>query len=429
MEAFILLVVLILVNAAFACAEIAVISVSDTKLKKMSDDGDKRAKRLLDLTDQPAKFLATIQVAITFAGLLQSAFAAENFAGPLVKILVDMGVGVPENILKTASIVVITIVLAYFTLVFGELVPKRIGMKKAESIALGMSGVLYWVAKLAAPIVWFLTVSTNIILRILRINPEEEEDAVTEEEIKMMLAEGKERGTIPSEENQLIQNVFEFNDITAEELCTHRREVVALSTDDTVEEWDSIIKESRFSRYPICGDRLDDIIGVLDIKDYYRCANKSIDFITNTIVKKVMLVPESMKANTLFNKMRENREHFAVVIDEYGGLSGVISIYDIFEVIFGDFNEDESTKPFDIEIIDETTWKIDGLCDLDDAAEALKTSMPVDTYSTFSGFICGIIGRIPDEGESFTVTWKDMEIQVLGVKNHIIESAVVRIIK
>ncbi len=426
MNAFILLVVLIFVNAAFACAEIAVISISDTKLKKMADDGDKRAKRLIDLTDQPAKFLATIQVAITFAGLLQSAFAAENFAGPLVKILIDLGVAVPESILKTAAIVVITIVLAYFTLVFGELVPKRIGMKKAETIALGMAGILYWVAKIAAPIVWFLTFSTNLVLKLLRINPEEEEDAVTEEEIKMMLAEGKERGTIPSEENELIQNVFEFNDITAEELCTHRRDVVCLNTDDTIEEWDAIIKESRFSRYPVCGERLDDVIGVLDIKDYYRCSNKSIDFITKTIVKKVMFVPESMKANTLFDKMRDKKEHFAVVIDEYGGLSGVITIYDIFEVIFGEFDDADQDKPKDIEKVDEKTWKIEGTSDLEDVAESLKISMPIDTYDTFSGFVCGIIGRIPDEGERFRITWNELEIEVMDVRNHIIKSAVVR---
>lgn len=426
MDAFILLIVLIFVNAAFACAEIAVISVSDTKLKKMADDGDKRAKRLIDLTDQPAKFLATIQVAITFAGLLQSAFAAENFAEPLVSFLVGMGITVPASVLKTASIVVITIVLAYFTLVFGELVPKRIGMKKAETIALGMSGILYWVAKIAAPIVWFLTASTNIMLKILRINPEEEEDAVTEEEIKMMLAEGKEKGTIPLEENQLIQNVFEFNDITAEELCTHRRDVVSLSTDDTIEEWDNLIKESRFSRYPVCGDRLDDVIGVLDIKDYYRCEKKDMNFITNTIVKKGLFVPESMKANTLFDKMREKKEHFAIVIDEYGGLSGVITIYDIFEVIFGDFDDDLVDKPKDIEKIDENVWKIEGVCDLEDVAEELKLSLPVDTYDTFSGFICGIAGRIPEEGEVFSVKWEPIEIEVMDVKNHIIQSTVVR---
>lgn len=427
MDAFILLIFLIFVNAAFACAEIAVISMNDTKLKKMADKKDRRAMRLISLTEQPAKFLATIQVAITLAGLLQSAFAAENFAGPMVSFLVGAGVTIPENVLRTASIVVITIVLAYFTLVFGELVPKRIGMKKAETIALGMAGILYWVAKIAAPIVWFLSVSTNAILKILRINPEEEDDAVTEEEIKMMLAEGKEKGTIPSEENDLIQNVFEFNDITAEELCTHRRDVVSLNIDDTIEEWESIIDETRYSRYPVCNDKLDDVIGILDIKDFYRCEEKNIEFIKDNLLKKVLFVPESMKANTLFNKMREKKEHFAVIIDEYGGLSGVVTIYDIFEVIFGDFDDDDSVeKHSDIEQVDEKTWKIEGVADLEDVAEILDVSMPTDTYDTFSGFICGIIGSIPEEGETFKVEWQNFEIEVLNAKNHIIESTIVR---
>lgn len=427
MDAFILLIILIFVNAAFACAEIAVISMNDTKLKKMADKKDRRAMRLISLTEQPAKFLATIQVAITLAGLLQSAFAAENFAGPMVSFLVGAGVTIPENVLRTASIVVITIVLAYFTLVFGELVPKRIGMKKAETIALGMAGILYWVAKIAAPIVWFLSISTNAILKILRINPEEEDDAVTEEEIKMMLAEGKEKGTIPSEENDLIQNVFEFNDITAEELCTHRRDVVSLNIDDTIEEWESIIDETRYSRYPVCNDKLDDVIGILDIKDFYRCEEKSTEFIKDNLLKKVLFVPESMKANTLFNKMREKKEHFAVIIDEYGGLSGVVTIYDIFEVIFGDFDDDDSVgKHSDIEQVDEKTWNIEGVADLEDVAEILDVSMPTDTYDTFSGFICGIIGSIPEEGETFKVEWQNFEIEVLNAKNHIIESTIVR---
>ena len=196
MNAIILLVILIGLNAMFAATEIAVISMNDVKLRKMADDGDKRAKRLVSLTVQPAKFLATIQVAITLANLLQSAVAAESFADVIVAKFIAMGVTISPMILKVVSVVVITLILAYFTLVFGELVPKRVAMKKSEGIALGMSGILYWVAKIFAPIVWLLTVSTNCILKLLRINPEEEESEVTEESIRMMLAEGKEKGTI-----------------------------------------------------------------------------------------------------------------------------------------------------------------------------------------------------------------------------------------
>ena len=232
----VLLIILIFLNAAFASAEIAVISMKDARLKKLTEEGNARAIKLTALTRQPARFLATIQVAITLASLLQSAFAAENFAGPLVKLMTDAGVTISESVLRSGCVVVITLILAYFNLVFGELVPKRVAMKKAESMALGMAGSLYMVSKVFAPLVWLLTASTNLILRMLGMNPDEEGETVTEEEIRMMLAEGNEKGTIPAEENELIQNVFEFNDISVEEICTRRRDVNLLSMEETEEE-------------------------------------------------------------------------------------------------------------------------------------------------------------------------------------------------
>ena len=428
MDAFILLIILIGVNAAFAAAEIAVISMNDTKLKKMADGGDKRAARLIFLTEQPAKFLSTIQVAITLASLMQSAFAAENFAGPLVKWLINMGVNVPEDALKTVSIMVITVVLAYFTLVFGELVPKRVAMKKTEGIALGMSGVLYWVAKICAPVVWFLTLSTNLCLRVLGINPKEEDSAVTEEEIRMMLAEGKEKGTIPSDENELIQNVFEFNDITAEELCTHRRDVIALSAEDDIEEWNETICNSRHNLYPVCGENLDDIIGVLDTKNYFRSENMSKEYILENVVEKVMLVPESMKANSLFKKMQTSRDYFAVVIDEYGGMSGIITLHDLIESLFGEISEKEDPDTDSkIQQISDKVWTIHGAADLEDVAEILGVHMPIDEYDTFNGFVCGILDRIPEEGEKLTYEWKSLQITIHDVKNHIVQQTTVEI--
>lgn len=345
----ILLIVLIFLNATFASAEIAVISMNEAKLRKMAGDGDRRARKLTSLTEQPARFLATIQVAITLAGLLQSAFAAENFAGPLVRMLVTAGVTVPENILKTASIVVITLILAYFNLVFGELVPKRIAMKKAESLALGMSGMLYTVSKVFAPLVWLLTASTNGILRLLGMNPDEEDEVVTEEEILMMLMEGNEQGTIHEEENEIIQNVFEFDDISVEEICTHRREVTALSMEDSDQEWEETIHGSRHTYYPVYGKNLDDIIGVLDTKDYFRCNDKSRANIVENAMDEPFLVPETVKANVLFRKMKESRIYFSIVLDEYGGLSGIVTLHDLMESLVGELNEkEEPWRPEDI---------------------------------------------------------------------------------
>lgn len=426
MNAIILLIILIALNAMFAATEIAVISMNDVKLKNMAEGGDKRAIRLVNLTEQPARFLSTIQVAITLASLLQSAVAAETFADQIVDKLLAAGVSIAPGVLHGVSIVVITLILSYFTLVFGELVPKRVAMKKTEFIALGMSGILYGVAKAFAPIVWLLTKSTNGILRLLRINPEEEDSSVTEESIKMMLAEGKEKGVIQPEEDELIQNIFEFDDITAEEMCTHRRDVIALSLSDDFEEWKKTIRESRHTKYPVCGDNLDDIVGVLDTRDYLMHPAGDKQQVVNNTVEKAMLVPESMKANSLFRKMQENREYFAVVIDEYGGMSGIVTLHDIMEALLGDLSEKESPiKPEEIEKISEDKFVIQGSADLEDVAEALDIEMPIDVYDTFSGFICGVLGRIPEEGEKFKCKWEDWTITAHNVKHHIVESATI----
>ena len=350
MQSIILLIVLIFLNATFASAEIAVISMNEARLRKLAEDGDSRAKKLVSLTKQPARFLATIQVAITLAGFLQSAFAADNFAGPLVQLLMDSGVSMHEGVLRTICVFLITLVLSYFNLVFGELVPKRIAMKKSESLALGMAKMLYFVSKVCAPLVWILTISTNGMLRLLRINPNEEADTVTEEEIRMLLAEGNEKGIIQAEENEMIQNIFEFDDIPVDQICTHRRDVVYLSTSDTTEEWEKIIKDNRHTYYPVCGDDLDDVIGILDTKDYFRLQNKSRENVLEQAVDQAFFVPEMMKANVLFKKMKQSRSYFAVSIDEYGGVSGIITLHDLVESLVGELEEkEEPIKPKDIE--------------------------------------------------------------------------------
>lgn len=427
-QPIILLIILIFLNATFASAEIAVISMNEAKLRKMASDGDKRAVRLSSLTEQPARFLATIQVAITLAGLLQSAFAAENFADPLVGALKGIGVTIPENVLKSAAIIVITLVLAYFNLVFGELVPKRLAMKKAESMALGMAGLLYTVAKVFKPLVWLLTVSTNGILRLMGLNPDEEDEKVTEEEIRMLLMEGNEQGTIHEEENEIIQNVFEFDDISVEEICTHRREVVALYMDDTEEEWEKIIHDNRHTHYPICGKDLDDVIAVLDTRDYFRMEDRSRDALLAKAADQAFFVPETMKANILFRKMKENRTYFAVILDEYGGLCGIATLHDLMESLVGDLSDpEEPWKPEDIEIIGEKEWRIQGVTLLDDVSDTLKLQLPVDTYDTFGGFVCGIINRIPDDGETFSCETEDLLIQVHNVRNHMIGETTVKL--
>ena len=311
----ILLLILISLNAVFASAEIAVISMNDARLRQLTSEGNKKAVRLSKLTDQPSRFLATIQVAITLAGLLSSAFAADSFAAPIVDALIRAGVTVPKRVLSSVTLVVITLILAYFNLVFGELVPKRIAMKRAESMALGMSGMLYGVSVVFKPVVWLLTVSTNLVLRIFGINPDENDEKITEEEIRMLLSQGSEQGTIKEYENEIIQNVFDFNDTTIEQICTHRRDVDLLDCADTVEQWNKTINETRHSFYPLVRDNNENIIGILDTKDYFRLKNKTKRTVIANAVDEPVFVPEGMSAYRLFKQMKSSRKYFAVIVD------------------------------------------------------------------------------------------------------------------
>ena len=422
MGPLILQVVLIALNAIFASAEIAVISMNDTKLQKMAKEGDARAKRLVALTEQPTKFLSTIQVAITLAGLLGSAFAAENFAGALVAAIQGTGVGISAAVLETFAVFVITLVLAYFNLVFGELVPKRVGMKKAEGLALGMSGMLTMVSKFFAPLVWLLTASTNGILKLLGINPEDEDETVSEEEIYMMLEVGAEKGTIDKEETEWIRNVFAFDDTSVDEVCTHRVDVTALGLEESDEEWKETILQSRFTYYPVYREDQDDIVGVLNTKDYFRLEEQSRENVLTKAVEKPYYVPETMKADVLFHNMKKERKHFAVVLDEYGGLSGVISMHDLMELLVGDLDADEK----EIVAVGEITWKISGGASLDDVAEELEIKLPVEEYDTFGGYIFGELGKIPDDGAKFVLEAGGMKIQVEKVENHRIIETVVK---
>lgn len=418
-------VVLIFLNAVFASTEIAVISMSEVKLEMLNREGNKRAGRLLQLTANPARFLATIQVAITLAGFLGSAYAADNFAKPLVDGLLGLGVAIPQTALNNICVFLITLVIAYFSIVFGELIPKRVAMQKAEGMALGLSGILMVVSKVFRPIVWLLTASTNGVLRLLGINPEQEEE-VTEEEIRMMVAAGSEKGTIESGENELIQNVFEFNDTSVEEICTHRVDVIWLELEDEMEEWNKRIYTSRHNYYPVCGETSDDIVGILDAKDYLRMQNPDRERVLAEAVRKPCFVPANMKADALFSKMKLSGNYFAVVVDEYGGMSGIVTMRDLIELLVGELAEaGDEKQPEDIVAIRENEWCIQGTAELEEVAESLEVKLPVEVYDTFSGYICGTLGEVPEDGITFELETEELRIQVRKVQDRRIENAVV----
>lgn len=418
---------LIALNAVFACAEIAIISMNDSKLAKLVSEGDKRAMRLARLTSQPARFLATIQVAITLSGFLGSAFAADNFSDGLVNLLLRFNPPVSAKTLDTIAVILITIVLSYFTLIFGELVPKRIAMRKAEVLALGMSALISGISKLFSPIVWFLTVSTNAVLRLLGIDPNDNEEEVSEEEIRMMVDVGSEKGTIDPAEQEYIKNVFEFDDLTAGEIVTHRTEISMLWLDDTMSEWEDTIHGSRHTLYPVCKDSPDDVIGILNAKDYFRLQDKSRENVMDKAVSPPYFVPECVKADVLFRNMKHDRNNLAVVLDEYGGMSGIVTINDLVELIVGDLIDEDNhkVKITPIEIVDSQTWKIHGSASLDDVAIALGITLPCNEYDTFNGFIFSLLGSIPQDGTDTNTQYDDLTIKVTDISDHQIKTAIV----
>jgi putative hemolysin len=425
----ILQVVLIALNAIFACAEIAVLSINETKLERMAEQGDKRAKRLFKLTREPAKFLATIQVAITLSGFLGSAFAADSFSEPLVEWVLSLGVRIPAATLDSIAVVVITLILSYFTLVFGELVPKRVAMKKAEALGLGISGLVSGISTIFKPIVWFLTVSTNGVLRLMGIDPNEADEQVNEEEILMMVDAGSEKGAIDEQEKEFIQNVFEFDDLTAEEIAVHRTEVTFLWMEDSMEEWAKTIHDSRHTLYPVCEESPDNIVGILNAKDYFRLENKSRKAVMREAVKPAFFVPETIKADVLFRNMKKTRNIMAIVLDEYGGMVGIITLNDLIEQLVGDLGEDtaeEAAAEPHVEQMDENTWAIVGNAELRDIEDALGVDIGLEEVETFTGLVFGELDMIPSDGaQDIELDFKGLHIHITQVEDHQIAYATV----
>ena len=425
-------VILIALNAVFASAEIAVLSLNETKLGRMAEQGNGRAKRLVRLTKEPARFLATIQVAITLSGFLGSAFAADNFSEPLVDWMIHMGVSIPRATLDAGAVIFITLVLSYFTLIFGELVPKRIAMKKPEQIAMGISGLVSGISIVFKPIVSFLSVSTNLVLRLCGIDPKEEEEQVSEEEIRMMVDVGSEKGTIEHQEKEFIQNVFEFNDIMVESIATHRTDVSMLWMEDDMEVWAETIHNSRHTFYPVCDGSPDNVIGVLNAKDYFRIDDKSRNKVMNQAVYPAYFVLETTKADVLFRNMKANKSAIAIIIDEHGGMTGIVTMNDLVEELVGDLNDDtedaKGREPY-VEKAEEHTWLVHGNPELEVIEDALGIEIASEGFDTLSGLIFQKLGVIPEDGtQNIELEMQGMQIHITCIREHQIEETVIKIL-
>ncbi len=433
--AFFLQIILILTNAIFAAAEIAVVSMNETKLNALTAKGGRKAKKarsLARLTKDPARFLSTIQVAITLAGFLGSAFAADMFAQPLTDWICGYKVMAPyEWFISPALVLVITLTLAFFNIVLGELVPKRIAMKHGEGVATGLSGILTFVSVVFKPVVALLSFSTNTVLRMFGISPEDPAEEVTEEEIIMMTDAATESGSIEDEEGQFIKNIFQFSELPIGEICTHRKDADVLFANQTDEQWEEVIYSTSHTYYPVCGDSIDDVIGVLYTKAYFRLKDKKRETVMKKAVESPVFLYENAPANIVLEKMKKTHEYFAIVTDEYGGMAGIVTIHDLLEAIVGDMDEKDEEADYVITELEEDLYEIDGIAPLDKVEQALKITIPEDEngiqHETFSGYVCGIIVTLPEDGAQFEVSTEMLDIKVLTVEKQSLTKMQVRV--
>ena len=408
----IILAVLIFLNAFFSASEIAFISLNDTKIEKQAKDGNKKAKQIEKMLKTPSKFLATIQIGITLAGFLSSAFASDTFAEKLAPILFQCMPFLSLGVWKSISIIIITIILSFFTLVFGELVPKRLAMKNYEKIAFGTIGIIRAISIITSPFVKFLTLVTNSISKLFGVG-ENEEESVTEEEIKMMVDQGEEKGTIKEEEKELINNVFEFNDITASEIMKHRKDIFAvdinISNDELMEELSK--EEYRYSRIPVYDETIDEIKGILYIKDVLKNIGKK-NFKVKNVVKDAYFVSQTRLINEVFKELQKNKMQIAIIIDEYGGTAGLITMEDILEELVGDIYDEYDKEEKEFEKIDENTYIIVGSMPIYDVNKLLNANIPEGDYDTLSGFLQEKLGRIPEEEENPIIETKEVTYKI-----------------
>lgn len=420
--------VLIMVNAFFAGTEMAVVSLNTTKLHKLEEDGDKRAAKLLKLVEDPSNFLSTIQIGITLAGYLGSALAAENFSGYLVTWLYeDLGFTlISESAMSVIAIFLITLILAYFTLVLGELVPKRIAMQKSYEFAKFSYGVISGISIVMKPVIRFLSFSTNLVLRILHMKVEAEADEITEEEIRMMVDIGGEKGNIDVNEQEWIQNIFDFDDLSVRRVMTQRTDVVAISLEDTKEEIINTIAETGLSRYPVYDEDLDDVVGILYARDFLLAASRGGEVVIKDVLRPAYFVPESIHADTLFTDMQKKKIHIAVIIDEYGAMEGIVTMEDLVEEIVGNiYDEFDPVEEPEIVKQEENLWCVTGNTPIDTLADELDIDLDMEEedYDTVGGLIISLLQAIPEDGVSFDVEGFGLHIHVEDIQDRRIEKA------
>ena len=420
--------VFIAINAIFAGLEMAMVSLSTTKLKMLEEEGDKAAVKLLKMLENPAGFLSAIQVAISLSGFLGSAFAADSLSEPLTDWLISLGLtGISYSTLNSISVVIITLILTVVTIIFGELVPKRVAQQKSYEVAKIFMKLLQVISTVLKPVIWFTSSCTNLILRLLHLKTNSEDDTVSEAEIRMMVETSGDNGIIEEDEKEMIQNIFEFNDIKVSEIMTRIGDVNYFSVDEDAKTIIDTIKASGNSRYPVYEEDINNIIGILNARDFLININEGAKKTVRQLLRSAYFVPESIKADQLFSDMQKKKVHIAIVIDEYGETRGIITLEDLLEEIVGNIYDefDEAEAP-EIVKLDDRRWKVSGTLAIEDLEDELDVDIPDDRdYDTVGGMVFSCLHEIPEDGQTFTIVTNGLKITVTRVEDKRIAEAVI----
>ena len=415
----ILLFVLIIINAFFAMSEIAIISLNDNMIDKMAEEGNKKAKQVKRLTENPSNFLSTIQIGVTLAGFLTSASAATNFAALLTNWFVGLGTGIPVTVVSAVSVVLITIIISFFSLVLGELAPKRMAMQKSEKIAFAVVGILLVCKTAFSPFVKVLSGATNLVVRLFGFDPNANEESVTEEEIRMMVDVGREKGVIEDQQQEMIDNIFDFDDIDVSDIMTHRTDMVAAEDTDSLKDVVKLCIDEGYSRIPIFHEDPDNIIGIIYIKDLLKYITTSLpkDKTPKDVMRKAYYVPFSKNCGELFNEMGEKRVQMAVVVDEYGGTAGIVTMEDLLEAIVGNIQDEYDDEDEEIVAVNDRLFTVDGTTNIEEINEIVGDVIPEGDYETIGGFMISRLGCLPKNGGMDVVEYENLKLTILNVED------------
>ena len=394
---FIVIVALTGINAFFSSAEMAIVSINKNKLKILVEEGNRKAIMLENLMKEPSKFLSTIQVGITLAGFFASASAATGLSQYLSIYLRKLGIPYSGQI----SMILITFVLSYITLVFGELIPKRIALKSSEKIALSSVGTIVTVSKIFSPFVKFLTFSTNIILTALKMKEDDIEEKVSKEELRSLVEVGREHGIINEVEKEMIENIIEFDEKVAREIMIPRTKVFLIDKNISVDELFEKKEVEVYSRIPVYEDEADNIVGILFMKDLmieaYRKGFQNVKL--PEIMQEAYFVPETKNVNELFNEMQSEKKHIAILIDEYGGFSGIVTLEDLIEEVMGNISDEFDADDSSIKKLSANKYLVNGELSLNDLNDYFHIELESKHYDTLSGLLIEHMGYIPEDNE------------------------------